>query len=93
MEWTAINELLDPALLIVIAANWVLGYIVKRTPRVPDWSIIYIVTVFSIAFTVATLGVSALSLLQGFLAGAVAVYGNQFAKQAVKAAGGDGNDI
>ena len=83
MEWAAINELIDPALLIVVAACWALGYTIKQTPRVPNWSIVYIVTLFAIVFVVSMLGFSAQSVLQGILCGAVAVYGNQLIKQTV----------
>jgi hypothetical protein len=42
---------------------------------------VYIVTAFSLVFAVWILGFTALSLLQGFLCGAVSVYGYQLAKQ------------
>lgn len=90
MEWNAIVNLIDPALIIVVAACWVIGYIIKQTPNVPDWSIVYIVTAVSIAFAVLLLGLSATSVLQGILCGAVAVYSNQLIKQAKK--GGVKND-
>lgn len=82
MEWDIVMKLLDPKLAIVLVACWILGYILKRTPRIPDWSIVYIVTLCAIAFAVSILGPGPLSLLQGILCGAVAVYGHQLLKQA-----------
>lgn len=86
MEWTAVANFIKPELLIVVAACWVVGYILKQTPRVPDWTIIYIVTLLAMLAVCLTLGVSPDSVLQGILCGAVAVYGNQLVKQAKKGA-------
>lgn len=83
MEWTAIQELIDPRLIIVIAACWVFGYILKKTPRVPDWTIVYVVAVVGTIAANSLLGWSVQSVLQGVLCGAVAVYGNQVIKQTV----------
>lgn len=89
MQWEIINGLIDARLLVVLAACWVIGYILKQTPRVPDWTIIFIVTAVSIVFVLLMLGLSVESVVQGILVGAVAVYGNQFIKQAKKGAGTD----
>lgn len=84
MEWNMIFELIDPRLLIVVAACWVVGYVLKQTPAIPDWSIVYIVVVLAIVFTVGLLGWGMESLIQGILAGAFAVFGNQAWKQTKK---------
>lgn len=84
MEWNIIYELIDSRLVIVVAASWVIGFTLKKTPFVPDWSIVYIISLFSILFTGLLLGWSAESVIQGILAGAVAVYGNQLVKQTHK---------
>lgn len=84
MEWNAILELLDPRLAIVLALCWVLGYMLKQTPRVPNWTIVYVVTAVSVLFTVWLLGWSPESLIQGALTAAVAVYSNQLIKQGLK---------
>ncbi|WP_422659132.1 phage holin family protein [Paenibacillus sp. EC2-1] len=82
MEWNLIFEMIDPRLIIVVAACWVIGYILKKTPKVPDWSIVYIVVVLAVMFTVWLLGWSAESLIQGILSGSFAVFGHQIVKQA-----------
>ncbi|MEN1985245.1 phage holin family protein [Paenibacillus hubeiensis] len=81
MEWDVIQGLIDGRLLIVLAACWVIGYVLKRTPRVPDWTIIFVVTAAAIVFAILVLGLSVESVVQGILVGAVAVYGNQLVKQ------------
>lgn len=82
-------QLIDPKLIGVVAACWVIGYILKQTPRVPDWTIIFIVTAVAIVFVLLMLGLTAESVVQGTLVGVVAVYGNQLLKQTKKGAGTD----
>lgn len=84
MEWQMIFELIDPALFIVVGACWVIGFVLKQTPAVPDWSIVYIVVVLAVVFTVGTLGWSVEAIIQGILAGAFSVFGHQAIKQAKK---------
>ncbi|MBO2942824.1 phage holin family protein [Paenibacillus sp. F411] len=81
MEWSMIFELIDPRLLIVVAACWVIGAILKKTPKVPDWSIVYIVLGLAVLFTIGVIGWSVESVIQGILAGAFAVFGHQVVKQ------------
>ncbi|KHL97371.1 PPE-repeat protein [Paenibacillus sp. IHB B 3415] len=84
MEWNAVANFIKPELLAIVAVCWVVGYILKQTPRVPDWTIIYGVTLAAIILVSLTLGFTAESFLQGILCGAVAVYGNQLVKQVQK---------
>ncbi|WP_339316857.1 phage holin family protein [Paenibacillus sp. FSL R10-2734] len=84
MEWNAVMEFINPELLVVVVACWIIGYWLKQTPKVPDWSIVYIVTLVAIVFAVLMLGFVITSFIQGILCGAVAVYGNQLVKQAKK---------
>ncbi|WMT42860.1 phage holin family protein [Paenibacillus sp. D2_2] len=84
MEWNAVLEFINAELLIVVVACWIIGYVLKQTPKVPDWTIIYGVTAVAIVFAVVLLGFTAQSVLQGILSGAVAVYGNQLVKQTRK---------
>lgn len=81
MEWSLIYELIDPALLIVIGACWVLGMILKQTPGVPNWTIVYILTAFAILLTFGLVGLSIEAAVQGLLCGALSVYGHQVVKQ------------
>ncbi|WP_339271764.1 phage holin family protein [Paenibacillus sp. FSL K6-1330] len=81
MEWKMIFELIDPRLLIVVAACWVIGWVLKRTPKVPDWSIVYIVIIVAVWLTIGLLGWSVEAIIQGILAGSFAVFGHQAIKQ------------
>lgn len=80
MEWSTLLNFIDPKLLIVVAACWVLGFILKQTPAVPNWTIVFYVTLFAVVFAVWMLGSKPEIILQGILCGAVAVYGYEFTK-------------
>lgn len=84
MEWNLIFELIDPRLLMVVAACWVIGFILKRTPKIPDWSIVYIVVVMAVIFAVGMIGWNMEAIIQGILTGAFAVFGHQAVKQIMK---------
>lgn len=84
MEWSAISNFIKPELLVIVAVCWIIGYVLKQTPKVPDWTIIYLVTLAAIIIVCFTLGLNVESFLQGILCGAVAVYGNQLVKQTKK---------
>ncbi|MEK3947325.1 phage holin family protein [Paenibacillus sp. FSL H7-0703] len=86
MDWNTVWSLIDPKLLIVVAVCWVIGIGIKQTPKVPDWSIVYIVTAVAVLLTVWMQGWVPQAVIQGVLAGAFAVYGNQVVKQAKKGA-------
>ncbi|KEQ23438.1 phage holin family protein [Paenibacillus tyrfis] len=89
MDWTNVYNMIDPKLVVVVVACWVLGYILKQTPLVPDWSIVYMVTAAAVFFVSLLIGFSAVAVMQGLMCGAVAVYGNQLVKQLKKANGDD----
>ncbi|RXZ77231.1 hypothetical protein EBB07_00695 [Paenibacillaceae bacterium] len=90
MEWNIVLEMIAPELLGVLVACWIVGFTLKKTPRVPNWSIVYIVTALAIVAAGFVLGWSVLSVIQGILVGAFAVFGHQFVKQ-VKVAANDSN--
>lgn len=88
MEWNTVFQFIDPQLLIVVVVCWVIGYVLKITPRVPDWIIVYAVAVVGVVVVSVMLGWTVQSVIQGILCGAVAVYGDQVVKQTKKS--GDG---
>ncbi|MFE9279337.1 phage holin family protein [Streptomyces griseoincarnatus] len=91
MEWNMIFELIDPRLLVVLAACWVIGYILKQTPKVPNWIIVYVVIVVAVLLACGLIGWSVESFVQGILTGAFAVFGHQAVKQTAEAVG-DSNE-
>jgi biotin transporter BioY len=86
MEWNAVMQLLDPQLLLVLVACWIIGYALKQSPKVPNWTIVLFVTCFAVVFSIWLLGITPYSVLQGIITGAVAVYGYEVQK-AVRQAG------
>ncbi|PAF31848.1 phage holin family protein [Paenibacillus sp. 7516] len=89
MDWNSIYVLIEPRLLVVLAFCWALGFIIKSVPGIPDWSIVFIITAFSLLVTIWMMGLSAEAFIQGVLVGAFAVFGNQVIKQAKKGADTD----
>jgi membrane associated rhomboid family serine protease len=89
MEWNAIFQLIDLKLLIVVAACWVFGFVLKQTPSVPNWSIVYIVSAAALLLTVWLIGWGPEAVIQGVLAGSFAVFGHQIVKQAKERAESD----
>lgn len=67
--------------LIVIAALLVIGAILKGTPVVADWWIPWILLVLGVASTMALLGFSVGSVIQGVLVTGGAVFVHQLVKQ------------
>lgn len=78
---TTLQQHIDPKMAIVIAALWVLGFFLKRTPAVKDWLIIWALTAAGIAGGILLLGPTTNAVLQGILAAGIAVYFHQLIKQ------------
>lgn len=68
-------------LLILVAALYVIGVFLKKTPNVKDWTIPWILLILGIAFSIAILGISATSILQGIICSFGAIATNQIIKQ------------
>lgn len=85
MEEILMNYLVENC-AIVVPVLWCIGAVLKRTPKVADWLIPYLLGAAGIAFclTIAlTTGGSAVDgIMQGVITAGVAVYGNQLVKQA-----------
>jgi len=71
----------DSELTGVVLACWCLGFALKRTPFVPDWTIVYAVTALAVVLVGIGEGWSVRSAVRGILCGALAVYGHQLVKQ------------
>ncbi len=69
--------------LVIVPVLWVIGVFLKRTPRVPNWKIAWILVVLGIILTVGILGFSAQAVVQGVLVAGVAVLGHQLLKQTI----------
>ena len=70
-------------LLILVAALYVIGIFLKRTPKIKDWSIPWILLVLGISFSIPIMGFNATSILQGIICSFGAIATNQFVKQTI----------
>lgn len=68
-------------LLILVAALYVIGMFLKKTPKVVDWSIPWILIILGIGFSISILGVNPTSILQGVICAFCSVGANQLVKQ------------
>ncbi len=78
-----IEFIAENALILIPVLN-VLGSIIKDIEKIPNKFIPLILTLFGVLGSVAVLGLSAESVLQGILVTGAAVYGNQLVKQFTK---------
>ncbi|PWX07263.1 holin [Clostridium perfringens] len=68
-------------LLILVAALYVIGMFLKKTPKIVDWSIPWILIILGIGFSISILGVNPASILQGVICAFCSVGANQLVKQ------------
>jgi Na+-translocating ferredoxin:NAD+ oxidoreductase RnfD subunit len=76
-----LNYVIEEA-LILVPVLFVLGAIIKNTPKVKDWIIPYVLLVAGIALTVALLGYSVEAIIQGVLVTGATVFSHNLIKQA-----------
>lgn len=70
-------------LLILVAALYVIGMFLKRTPKVQDWIIPWVLLVLGVIFSISIMGINATSILQGIICSFGAIATNQFVKQTI----------
>lgn len=68
--------------LILVPALYIVGMMIKSTPKVQDWLIPYILGALGVAGAIGLMGISVNSIIQGVLVAGAAVYTNQLIKQA-----------
>jgi hypothetical protein len=76
-------NLLNENYLMLVPALWVLGFALKQTPKVPNWSIIWILTLVSLGFGSFAYGFTVDAIVNGLIAAGVAVYGHQLVKHSI----------
>ncbi|AGK53281.1 hypothetical protein B1NLA3E_07595 [Bacillus sp. 1NLA3E] len=74
-------QFLNENYFMLIPVLWVLGFALKQTPHVPNWSIIWILTVVSLVFGCVSFGFTYEAIMNSIVAAGVAVYGHQLFKQ------------
>lgn len=70
-------------LLILVGALYVIGMFLKKTPKVVDWSIPWILLALGVGFSVAIMGISPTAILQGVICAFGSIATNQLIKQTV----------
>lgn len=76
-------SLLNENYLFLVPALWAIGFALKKTPKVPDWAIIWVLFLLSELGAVLKYGLNAESLVSGIVAAGVAVFGHQLIKQTI----------
>ncbi len=76
-----ILDFISENIYIVTAALFVIGIILKQTPKIPNWSIPYILTLLGVVSCIFILGFSINSILQGIITAGISVYFHQVFKQ------------
>lgn len=76
-----INEYINPAMLAVVVALWFIGYGLKQTPKVPNWSILWIIVILGIVAGMLLVSPTIEGIIQGILAAALSILGHQAVKQ------------
>jgi hypothetical protein len=79
-----VQSFLDPKMMIVIVALWVLGSLFKVSPIVSDKWIVWILTLISLTTAFFIFGLNDKAIMQGIIAVGVSVYGHQIVKQSSK---------
>ena len=74
-------ELIQENMVVLVAVLYVLGMLLKNTPRVPDWTIPWTLLVVGISLAVVMGGLCADSIIQGVLVTGATVLINQLIKQ------------
>ena len=69
---------------VLIPALYVIGYLLKKTPKIPDWSIPWVLVVLGIGGGLVLAGVSVAGAIQGLLVAGFTVLSNQLYKQTTK---------
>jgi len=68
--------------LILIPALYVVGMILKNTPKFKDWLIPYVLLALGVMGAVGILGFNVKAVIQGILVTGTTVFTNQLIKQA-----------
>jgi hypothetical protein len=72
---------LHPALAAAVPVLIVLGYALKNSPKVPDWTIVWILIVVGVMFGIFGIGFTFEGVLNGVIAGGLAIASHQAYKQ------------
>lgn len=75
------TEFLNQNVYIVSVVLFIIGLFLKKTPRIPNWSIPYILSIIGIVLCNLILSLGIDATLQGILSAGIAVYAHQLYKE------------
>lgn len=78
-----IQQYLLDKMMVVVIVLWILGTFLKKTPIVPDWTIIWILLGIGVLISFFMLGFTVGAFIQGVLATGFAVFVHQLVKQTI----------
>lgn len=68
-------------LAVVVPALMIIGYALKRTPKIADWMIVWILLLIGVIASVFTLGLTVSGIANGVIAAGAAITTHQAYKQ------------
>lgn len=71
-------------IVVLVPVLWILGTFLKKTPRIKDWTIPWILVAAGIGLSIALIGISADAIIQGILVAGGAVLTQNLIKQSVE---------
>nr|WP_059170298.1 phage holin family protein [Bacillus sp. FJAT-27445] len=77
-------QILNQNYFFLVPVLWVIGYALKQTPRVPDWSIIWYLFGISLVLAWIAFGLNIDAITNGIIATGVALFGHQSLKQTLE---------
>jgi len=66
---------------ILVPVLYIIGKILKNTPKIKDWTIPYLLLIFGIAGAIGIMGFTVEALFQGVIVTGMTVFSNQLIKQ------------
>lgn len=81
MEAAMLQEYIVPEILILIPVLWLVGYFIKQTPKIPNWSVVWILLTIGVLASLFIIGPNVNGVIQGVLATGISVLGYDLVKQ------------
>lgn len=84
MKLISILEILGEEFYFIIIALWFIGYACRRTPFIPEWLVNWILIGIGVLVSCILYGWNIHSAVNGIIAAAVALFGQQIIKKIFK---------
>lgn len=74
---------LHESLVLAVPALLIIGLAMKKTPKCPDWLIVWTILILGLVAGIAAIGFDLNGIVNGIIAGGLAITANQAYKQTV----------